>query len=169
MLRGNREKKTFVADIFRMQPSYESSVPPLGRTSRCQFDGSRQNDILKTGGAFYTLPYRPVLEGQDYVYFIIPKGFPTHLYTVAMTTQDTTNGPQDAWRGISRLRAKVAWPWVHVGFGLQDRAGLMLLPDRPGLPRFLGEFMPGVTYVIPDVPLDKEALYPLAAHGKRIN
>lgn len=151
-------------------PGGLSALPPRGRVARCGYDGRRQNDILKTNGAFYTQPYRPVLTGQDYVYFVIPKGFPADQYTVAMTTQDTTNGAQDAWRGISRLMPKVAWPWVQIGFGLQDRAGLMLLPHRRGMPRFIGDFMPGATYLIPDdVNMNEDRLWALEAHGKRIN
>ena len=128
-----------------------------------------QNDILKTNSSFHTYPYRPVLEGQDYVHFIIPRNFPIGKYTVAMTTQDTTNGPLDAWRGIGRLRPRIKTPWVHTAYGLQERAGIALLPDAPTLPRFVGEYIPGATYPIPDVNMSGPAVHVLPVHGTRIN
>lgn len=136
---------------------------------RC--DKDRQLDILKTNGTFYTIPSyaRPVLRGQDFINFNIPKGFPADRYVVAISTQDTSNGPRDTWRGISRLKSSVEWPWIHLAFGVEEPAGVMLLPDNESLPRFIAHMEGGSTYEIPNVNMNRPGLYQMERHGKWVH
>lgn len=125
---------------------YNEYQGPHGLTLPVQgtyINDPRTNETPLWGGHFTEVPDHVYnkLTSEDYVYFNIPCGMPVKAYSVAIESNDVTDGHQ--FKIIGYLSQAVRVPAVR----FSPRARIALVPSSSNLPRYVGQFGRGALYL----------------------
>lgn len=100
----------------------------------------RQFDIPLTTQFHFSIPsdVKGRITQEDFVYFTYPEDVDPTRYSVVV---DTFSGDH---RQVAPLSEKVKLPHVHIPY----EAFIMVLPDDPSLPKFIGTTIRGKRYTL---------------------
>lgn len=111
----------------------------------------RQYDMTRNFGQWVSVP--PFVKGRqnamDYAFFKWDSTFPANDYEVIVeSASNASPNPMDRFRTIGRLTEYVELPDVHFSQGFGSQAKILILPNNPALPAFIGDLHRGSTYTI---------------------